>query len=255
MIYFEEIHSYVVYCGSIKKDPIPELRKNKEIYNVFKIYYKYMRASSGRKTKARRFLNSLINLIFRVYTTLLYIMIFYASIKANKVSVLILVYLILFFRYFIKINNSFLNYLKNEQILKIIEFKLSYFYEKFVSKSALKHQTNIYDRIRGEELEKDIHPKYTNVEVRRFVKENLFLMSLQLRIKITEFEENNKDIIFWSSLLISAIIINMTYFSGLVKFFPWMSTAQRTSYLDNYNIFAKIFGVSYSDGEECICTN
>lgn len=257
MVYFENIHGYIKYCSETGVDPLPKIRNKKEVYNVFKIYYNYMRARKDTNTRSRQAqtLNSFVNFIVRTYTTILYICIFTVSVITGKISVLILFYLIIFFLYFIKINSTFLNYLKNKKIEKIIELKLNYFYEKYLSRSALRNETNVYDNILKNEHRKDLIKEYTNAEVKNFSGENLFLMSLQLRLKITEFEEKNKSMIFWSSLVICSMIINITYFSALIQYYPYLSPNEKKFYLDAYNSIAKILGVSYQSTENCLASS
>lgn len=74
----------------------------------------------------------------RIYTTLIYALILFFSLD-SKICVFVFIYLIYFFIYFIRINKTFLGYMIREDIEKIIDLKLDYFYEKYLSRFALKN--------------------------------------------------------------------------------------------------------------------
>lgn len=92
-------------------------------------------------------------------------------------------------------------------------------------------------------IEEDKGAKYTNEQIRKYIGINLFLMSVKLKLKITTFEETNKSKIFWMSIMVSMVIILLTYFSGLVRYFPYYSSGEfKRQFLMIYDTVSKIFG-------------
>jgi Ca2+/Na+ antiporter len=92
-----------------------------------------------KKSKRMQLLDDLFNFMARIYTTLIYSLILFFSLWDRKICIFVFVYLIYFFIYFIRINKTFLGYMIREDIEKIIDLKLDYFYEKYLSKCALKN--------------------------------------------------------------------------------------------------------------------
>ena len=65
------------------------------------------------------------------------------------------------------------------------------------------------------EKKANIFENFTVQKIRDYLKVNLALLSLELRIKITTFERNNKLIIFFTSIFLSSVALVMTYLNRL----------------------------------------
>lgn len=92
-------------------------------------------------------------------------------------------------------------------------------------------------------IEEEKGAKYTNEQIRKYININLFLMSVKLKLKITTFEETNKSKIFWMSIMVSLLIIVLTYFSGLVRYFPYYTSGEtKRQFLMIWDTISKIFG-------------
>lgn len=180
-----------------------------------------IRKKSGRKNNNFRLVDSLFHFLARIYTTLNYSCILFISLTDQKICIFIFIYLVYFFIYFIQINKTFLGYMMREDVEKVVDLKLDYFYEKYLSKCALKNQVNKFDEVLMDDLvEEEKGAKYTNEQIRKYINMNLFLVSVKLRLKITSFEEKNKNKIYWASIMVSMLIILLTYLSALIQWFP-----------------------------------
>lgn len=134
------------------------------LYRVYKIYHKYMiRKTKRKKNKNLKLFDNLFHFLARIYTTLNYSCILFISLTNQKICIFIFFYLIYFFIYFIRINRTFLGYMMREDVEKIVDLKLDYFYEKYLSKCALKNQVNKFDEVLMDDLvEEEKGAKYTN---------------------------------------------------------------------------------------------
>jgi len=106
---------------------------------------------------------------------------------------------------------------------------------------------NRFDQVLLDDLiEEEKGAKYTNEQIRKYISINLFLMSVKLKLKITTFEETHKSKIFWMSIMVSMLIILLTYFSGLVRYFPYYSSAEvKRRFLVYWDTGSKIFGADF----------
>lgn len=139
MIYHDNIHQALVQNGRVSSI-IKRLKQKPTLYRVYKIYHKYMIGSkTSKKNKHIQLLDNIFTVLARIYTTLLYAFILFFTLGDKKICIFVFVYLIYFFIYFIRINKTFLGYMIREDIEKIIDLKLDYFYEKYLSKFALKN--------------------------------------------------------------------------------------------------------------------
>ena len=217
-----------------------------------------MRKTKKKKNKKLRWLDSLIAFMARIYTTLNYSFILFISLTDEKICIFILFYLFYFFYYFIRINKTFLGYMMKEDVEKIVDLKLDYFYEKYLSKYALKNQVNEFDQVLMDDLvEEKKDAKYTNEQIRKYINMNLFLVSVKLRLKITTFEEKNKNKIYWASIMVSMLIILLTYLSALIQWFPLFTTNNdKDKYLNIWKTISKILGADFqSDTKEGFCNS
>lgn len=109
------------------------------------------------------------------------------------------------------------------------------------------------------ELTKDKFDSFTNVEVRTFLRQNLFMMSLQLQTRIILLDQAGKGSIFWTSLFVTGSILCLSYFSSLVEYFPIKIGDSNDGIYPLYNFSAKLLGVEYQDpgpgGSFCIASN
>lgn len=229
------------------------------LYRVYKIYHKYMIGNSTlKKNKNFKLVDSLFHFMARIYTTLNYSMILFISLEDEKICIFIFFYLVYFFIYFIRINKTFLGYMMREDVEKIVDLKLDYFYEKYLSKSALKNQVNKFDEVLMDDLiVEEKGAKYTNEQIRKYINMNLFLVSVKLRLKITTFEEKNKSKIYWASIMVSMLIIILTYLSALIQWFPlYGSSDRKVTILNIWKTISKILGADFkSDIKNGFCNS
>lgn len=258
MIYHDNIHQALVQNGRTE-NIIKRLKQKPMLYRVYKIYHKYMiRKQMGTKSKNLKFIDNLFHFIARIYTTLNYSCILFISLQDKKICIFILIYLVYFFIYFKRINKTFLGYMMREDVEKIVDLKLDYFYEKYLSKFALKNQVNKFDEVLMDDLvEEEKGAKYTNEQIRKYINMNLFLVSVKLRLKITTFEEKNKKKIYWASIMVSMLIILLTYLSALIQWFPLFTTnSDKDTILNIWKTISKILGADFkSDTKDGFCNS
>lgn len=86
---------------------------------------------------------------------------------------------------------------------------------------------------------------------------NLFRVSVKLRLKITTFEEKNKNKIYWASIMVSMLIILLTYLSALIQWFPLFTTNNdKDKILNIWKTISKILGADFqSDTKEGFCNS
>ena len=119
MIYFDNVHGFIIARG---KNALPNLKKKPHLYRIFKIYHYYILGNLRKKKGfVSMMLSKIVSFVARTYTTLLCTLILYFSLYSNKICLLIFIYLVIFFNYFIKINSTFLNYLKKHDIENVVD--------------------------------------------------------------------------------------------------------------------------------------
>jgi hypothetical protein len=247
-IYYNNLHGVITDSAGYL-----QLKENKpRMFKVFKVFHKYIIGTQLTKSKkANKFINSLTGFLARVYTSVIYFITLTISVLRN-ISLLMLVQLYFFLRYFIEMNKIFLDYLTKEEVEKIVKLKLEIYHENYISESALMHEVGTNQRILKDENlgDKDLNkdPAFTNEFVRKGAKTDLFALALKLRIKITEYDKDNKYTLFLVSLITTTSILLLTYFNALLQNI-FSNNLKVAVFIKWLKIISTIFGFKYYRNE------
>ena len=133
--------------------------------------------------------------------------------------------------------------------------ELENFYEKYLSYSALMHIEGVNESIlKDENPDNDLNPKFTNEEVRKYTRTNLFSLALKLRLSITRYSGENKYRLFIVSKVVMTCIILLTYFNALLQNI-YEKRSNAASFVRFLKIISTIIGFKYNRTEGVCLAN
>ena len=114
-----------------------------------------------------------------------------------------------------------------------------------MSRQALMHEDGVNANIlKDDKLEKDNNPKFTNEEVRKYTRINLFSLALKLRLSITKYDGDNKYRLFLVSLTVTTSILVLTYLNAILQNIFW-NTSKMQTFIKWLKIISTISGFRY----------
>lgn len=120
MNYYENLY---LAMKKSPKEALAKVKMNQDLYKILKIFHNYIkpRRDSSKNSKFRT-IDRLIMFVARIYTTIIYALILFFSLSSGKICIIVFVYLGFFFRYFLRINGTFLDYLAKEDVERVVEW-------------------------------------------------------------------------------------------------------------------------------------
>lgn len=98
--------------------------------------------------------------------------------------------------------------------------------------------------LKDENPDEDLNPKFTNEEVRKYTRTNLFSLALKLRYSITKYDGDNKYKLFLVTKIVMTCILLLTYVNALLQNI-FAKKPQAASFIQYLKIVSTVFGFRY----------
>ncbi len=98
--------------------------------------------------------------------------------------------------------------------------------------------------LKDENPDEDLNPKFTNEEVRKYTRTNLFSLALKLRYSITKYDGDNKYKLFLVTKIVMTCILLLTYVNALLQNI-FAKKPQAASFIKYLKIVSTVFGFRY----------
>lgn len=165
-----------VFTAKFLKDRSPPLTLYED--EVLSLFRDYIRT----KKKHKKGFSPLSIFFARIYTNLYYNVLVMLAIFGKTSAVLLIIQIVFYFSYFLKVNRRFLNTLSKEKIEEKVDLKMDYFWQKNLSYQALSNGKCQYDLILEDEKfkhdeKKPLFRNFSILKIREYLTENLLRLS------------------------------------------------------------------------------